>query len=201
PAATAATRGAGDLRGRVAAARADLVDLEFDRRAVVALAVLVAALLEAALRDDAHALRERAGHVLGELAPARRAQEQRLAVLPLVRLTVERAGRGRDREVGDGQAVLRVAQLGVRGEVAHHRDDRLAGHDQASAGAAVVAGDLAAASALRAARFSSSAVCAASRATASSARSTLVRSTASDSFSCRSSSWVAAAFAVKLTTA
>src|SRR5690606_10599200 len=89
----AATRRAGDLRGRVPQARADLIDLELDRGAVVALAVLVAALLEAALRDDAHALRERAGHVLGELPPARRAEEQRLAVLPVVRLPVERARR------------------------------------------------------------------------------------------------------------
>ena len=57
-----------------------------------------------------------------------RAEEQSLAVLPLVRLTVERARSGRDGEVGDCQPVLRVAQLGVGREVAHHGDDGLAGH-------------------------------------------------------------------------
>src|SRR5690606_7035745 len=128
-AATAATAGcAGHLRGRVPQARADLVDLEFDRGALVAVAVVVGALLEAAGRDDAAALRERPGHVLGELAPARRAEEQRLAVLPLVARAIEGAGRRRDREVRDRKTRLRVTQLGVGGEVAHDRDDRLAGH-------------------------------------------------------------------------
>ncbi len=39
---------------------------------------------------------------------------------------------GRDREVRDREAVLRVPQLGVGGEVADDGDDRLAGHQRAS---------------------------------------------------------------------
>src|SRR5690606_25564121 len=90
----------------------------------------VGALLEATGRDDPHPLGERTGHVLGELAPHARAEEQRFAVLPLVGLTVEVARRRGDREVRDGQAVLRVPQLGVCREVAHDRDDGFAGHER-----------------------------------------------------------------------
>ncbi len=55
-------------------------------------------------------------------------QEERLAVLPLVRLTVERAGGRRDGEVRDREPVLRVPQLGVGREVTHDGDDGFAGH-------------------------------------------------------------------------
>src|SRR6185312_7885866 len=67
-AAAAGGRRAGDLCGRVAQRRADLVDLQLDGGAVVALAVLVGALLEPPGRDDAHALGQRARDVLRELA-------------------------------------------------------------------------------------------------------------------------------------
>ncbi len=50
--------GAGDLSGRVAQRRTDLVDLELDGRAVVALTVLVGALAKTTLRDHTHALRQ-----------------------------------------------------------------------------------------------------------------------------------------------
>src|SRR5690606_10030909 len=85
---TAAARSAGDLSRRVTERGADLVDLELDGRALLALARLVGALLQATGRDDPHALRQRTRDVLGELAPHRRAEEQRFAVLPLVRLAV-----------------------------------------------------------------------------------------------------------------
>src|SRR5690606_28171317 len=81
--------GTRDLGGRVAQARAALVDLELDARALLAFLRLVRTLLEATGRDDAAALRQRARDVLGELAPAGRAEEQRLAVLPVVRRAVE----------------------------------------------------------------------------------------------------------------
>src|SRR4051794_34762012 len=116
------------LSGGVAERGADLVDLELDGGALLALARLVGALLQATGRDDTGALRQRAGDVLGELAPHARAEEQRFAVLPLVRLAVEVARRRRDREVRDGESVLRVAQFGISREVAHDGDDRLAGH-------------------------------------------------------------------------
>ena len=47
--------------------------------------------LQAALRDDAHALGQRTRHVLCELAPDGCAEEQRIAVLPLIRRLVEDA--------------------------------------------------------------------------------------------------------------
>src|SRR4051794_22782244 len=133
--ATAATRtsstgglGTRDLSGGVAQRGPDLIDLELHAGALLAFLRLVGALLEAALRDDAGPLGQRTGDVFGELAPDARAKEQGLTVLPLVRLTVERAGSGRDGEVRDCQPVLRVTQLGVGGEVSHHGDDGLAGH-------------------------------------------------------------------------
>src|SRR6478609_7835829 len=87
-----------DLRRRVAQRRADLVDVELDHGALLALAGLVRALLEPSGRDHAHAPRQRLGDVLSRLAPDRAAQEQRLAVLPLVAVAVERARRRGDRE-------------------------------------------------------------------------------------------------------
>ena len=55
---TAAARCTGDLSGRVAERGADLVDLELDGGALLALARLVGALLQATGRDDAGALRQ-----------------------------------------------------------------------------------------------------------------------------------------------
>src|SRR5262249_43447951 len=81
-----------DLGGRVLQGRTDLLDVHLDDCALLALAGLVRALLQPTLRDHAHAPLERLGHVLGRLPPNGAAQEQRLAVLPLVRVAVERAG-------------------------------------------------------------------------------------------------------------
>ena len=78
------------------------VDLQLHDGALLPLAGLVRALSQTALHDDAHALRQRLGHVLRGLAPDRAGEDQRLAVLPLVGLAVERARRGREAEVGDG---------------------------------------------------------------------------------------------------
>src|SRR5690606_17759152 len=127
--ATAAGCGPRDLCRRITQRRTGLVNLQLDRRSVVAVVVLVGTLTQPALRDDAHALRQRACHVLGELPPHRCAEEQRFAVLPLVGLTVERARSRGDGEVRHRQTVLRVTQLGVCGEVPHHGDDGFAGHD------------------------------------------------------------------------
>ena len=66
--------------------------------------------------------------VLRRLAPDGAAQEQRLPVLPLVRVLVEGAGRRRDGEVRDGCPAGGEAQLGVGGEVADHGDDGVACH-------------------------------------------------------------------------
>src|SRR5699024_7453047 len=52
------------LRGGVLEGGTDLVDVQLDAGAVVALTVGEGALLETALRDDAGALLERLGHVL-----------------------------------------------------------------------------------------------------------------------------------------
>ena len=90
-AATAATLGLGDLGRRAAKARTDLVHLHLDHGALLAFLGLVAAGLQPALGDHRGATGERLGDVLRRLAPHRAAHEQRLAVLPLVRLAVERA--------------------------------------------------------------------------------------------------------------
>ncbi|VXB99531.1 hypothetical protein FRIGORI9N_470207 [Frigoribacterium sp. 9N] len=126
--AVAGGRGARHLSGRVTQRGADLIDLELHAGALLALFGLVRALLESALSDDPAALGEAAGHVLAELAPHAGTKEERLAVLPLVRRAVERAGGRRDGEVRDREPVLRVPQLGVTGEVSHHCDDGLASH-------------------------------------------------------------------------
>src|SRR5699024_3529632 len=138
------------------------------------------ALLEAALRDDAGALLERLGHVLRGIAPDGAAQEQRLAVLPLVRLTVEHAVGRRDGERRDRDAGVCDEQLRVGGESAEHRDDGVIRHGCSTApgwGGAV--------------RGSAAADQAASR------RMTLVRMTESASPSWRCSSCAVDAFAGK----
>src|SRR3954453_3449947 len=127
-AATATARGLGDLRRGVAQGRADLVDLELDDRALLALLGVVRAAAQAAADDHTGAAGERLGDVLRRVAPHGAAHEEGLAVLPLVRLAVERAGGGGDREVGDRRARGREPQLGVVGQVADDGDDGLAGH-------------------------------------------------------------------------
>src|SRR5690606_447475 len=102
--------------------------LQFDRGSRLAFLVLVGALTEATLRDHTHALGQRPGHLLGELAPDRCAEEQGIAVLPFVRLTVERAWSACDGEVRHRKPVLRVPQLRVRGQVPDHVDYSFASH-------------------------------------------------------------------------
>src|SRR5215218_8437941 len=130
-AAATAALSLGDLGGRAPQARADLVDLHLEHGALLALLGLEAAGLQPALGDHGGAPGEGLGDVLGSLTPDRAAHEQRLAVLPLVRLTVERARRRGDREVRDRGAGRRETQLGVIRDVADDRDDRVACHGPA----------------------------------------------------------------------
>ena len=109
-------------------AGADLLDVQLVDRALDALAVLVGPLLQPALHDDAHASLERLGDVLRRLTPDRAGEEQAFAVLPLVGLTVEGAGSGRDAELRDRRTGRGEAQLGVVDEIADDRDDGLACH-------------------------------------------------------------------------
>src|SRR5690606_12356332 len=74
------------LRGGVLQRRADLVDLEFHHGSLLPFTGLEGPLHEPALGDDAHALLERFGHVLGCLAPDGAAEEERVTILPLLRL-------------------------------------------------------------------------------------------------------------------
>src|SRR5690606_26462257 len=124
----AGTLAAGDLGRGVAQRRADLVDLHLHDGALLALTGLVGALHEATLHDDAGALGQRLGHVLGGLTPDGATHEQRVAVLPLVALTVELPRRGGHGEVRDRGTRRREPQLGVGGQVPHDGDDGVACH-------------------------------------------------------------------------
>ena len=126
--AAAAAAGLVDLGGGVLQARADLVDLELDHGALLALTGLERTLLEPSADDYARAASQALGHVLGGLPPDVAAKEQRFAVLPLVGLTVEHARRRRDREVRDGRARRRETQFGVGGQVSDNRDDSVTSH-------------------------------------------------------------------------
>src|SRR6266511_4302601 len=110
-----------DLGGREPEARPDLGGDDLDDVAPVAIAVLVAALLEAAGDDDARALRERLAHVLGHLAPAHDVEEAR-RFLPFVGVAVHPASVQRHAEARVGRAARRVAKLGIAGQVAHDGD-------------------------------------------------------------------------------
>src|SRR3954466_637986 len=133
-AAALTTRGTGDLRGGVAEGRADLVDLELDDGALLAFLRVEGALLEPAADDDARTAGQRLGDVLGRLAPDVAAEEQRLAVLPLLRLTVEGPRCRCHGEVGDGSARRREAQFRIGGQVADDGDDGFTGHGQWTSG-------------------------------------------------------------------
>src|SRR4051812_22552904 len=132
--ATAATSAGhpGDLGRGVLQAGADLVDVELHDGALLALAGLVRARLETALRDDAHPLLQGLRDVLRCLAPDRAVEEQRVAVLPLVGLPVEVARRRGDREVRDGRTRRGEPELRVTGQVADNGDDGLASHGRSS---------------------------------------------------------------------
>src|SRR5688500_18274618 len=129
-AATLTAGGLGDLRGGVAQRGADLVDLQLDDGALLAFLGVERTLLEPSADDDPRAAGEGLGHVLRRLPPHVAPEEQRLAVLPLLRLTVEGAGRGRHGEVGHGGTGGREPELRVRRQVADDRDDGFAGHAQ-----------------------------------------------------------------------
>ena len=126
--ATAGAVGAGDLGRGVLQRGTDFFDLDLEDGALLTLAGLVLTRLESALHDDAHAALQRLGDVLRRLAPHRAGEEQRIAVLPLVALLVERAGRRRDPEVRHRGTRGGEAELRVVDEVADDGDDRLACH-------------------------------------------------------------------------
>lgn len=130
------TAGLGDLGRGIAEAGADLVDVQLVDRALDALTVLVGPLLQPALHDDARASLKRLGDVLRRLTPDRAGQKEALAVLPLVRLAVEGAGRGCDAEPRDRRTRGGEAQLGVVDEIADDRDDGLACHGEPLGGCA-----------------------------------------------------------------
>src|SRR5690625_1347348 len=113
-AATAAARGAGDLRGGVPHGGADLVDLHLHHGALLTFTGLERTLHQAALRDHTHALGEGFGHVLRGLAPDRAPHEQRLAVLPLLGLPADLARGGCDGEVRDGRPRGGESQFRIR---------------------------------------------------------------------------------------
>src|SRR5215218_6333377 len=131
--ATAVRRPAGalgprHLGGGVLQRRTDLVDLDLEHGALLALTRLVLTRAQVALHDHAHPLLQRLGDVLRRLPPHRAGQEQRLAVLPLVGLLVERARRRGDPEVGHRGARGRETELRVVDQVADHGDLGVACH-------------------------------------------------------------------------
>ncbi|CCH80415.1 membrane hypothetical protein [Nostocoides japonicum T1-X7] len=127
-AAPAPALGAVDLGRGIPEGRSDLVDLHLDDGALLALLGVEGPGDEPAGHDDAGAAPEGLGNVLGRLAPDRAAHEQRLAVLPLVALAVERPRRRGHGEVRDGCARGGEAQLRVAGQVADEGDDGVACH-------------------------------------------------------------------------
>src|ERR1043165_9091883 len=131
---SAARRVLRDLRRCAGEGRPDLVDVELVHRALHALAVLVGPLLEAALDDDADALGEGLGDVLGGLPPHRAGEEEGVAVLPLAGLLVVDPRGGGDAELGDGGPGRGEAQLGIVDQVADDGDDGLSSHQLVSFG-------------------------------------------------------------------
>src|SRR6266566_3277489 len=112
-----ATAGAGALRlgGRPAQRRGDLVGVDLGHRALLALGGLPGARLEPADDDDAVALGQGLGGVLGQLPPEVDPEEGRLPILP--RVAVADAGGDRNANGGHGGAALGELQLGVVGQV------------------------------------------------------------------------------------
>src|SRR5581483_6240527 len=126
--AAAAAAGLVDLGGRVAKRWADLVDLDLDHGAFLALAGLERALLEPALHDHPRAPSKTLGHVLGGLTPDGAPQEQRLAVLPLPALAVVDPRCRGNGEVRHGRTRRGEPQFGVRGQVSDDGDGGVTSH-------------------------------------------------------------------------
>src|SRR5215208_2863335 len=116
------------LGGRIAQRWADLVHLELDDGAFLALTSLVRALLEPALNDHPRPASEAFGHVLGGLTPDAAPHEKRVAVFPLVALTVKDARRRRDREVGHGRTGRGEPKFRVGGQISDDGDDGVTSH-------------------------------------------------------------------------
>jgi hypothetical protein len=90
-------------------------DLDLDGLTLVAGVVLPAALDELAGHQRPHPLLEGAACVFGIAAPCRAVEEPIVDVLPLA--VVLGAVADRDGEVREGRATLRVAELGIVGDV------------------------------------------------------------------------------------
>src|SRR5690606_27867793 len=108
--AAATTTGLVDLRGGVTQGGTDLVDLEFDDRALLPLAGFVGALLESSAHDDASASGQALGDVLRCFTPDVAAQEERFAVFPLVGVPIEHSRGGRDGEIRNRRSRGRETQ-------------------------------------------------------------------------------------------
>src|SRR5699024_2810281 len=120
------------LRRRVLRRRPDLVHVQLDRRALVALTIRERPLLETALSDDPRPLLERFADVLRRVAPDRTAQEQRLLVLPLPGLPVELPRRRSDRERCDRDTRLGEAQFRIGGQIPDNANDGVVRHQATS---------------------------------------------------------------------
>lgn len=94
-----------------------MVDLDLHALALVAGVVLPAALDELAGHEDPHALLQRVRCVLGDRSPCPAAEEPVVDVLPLA--VVLAAVTDRDGEACEGRATLRVAKLGIVGDVSN----------------------------------------------------------------------------------
>src|SRR5699024_6000256 len=120
-------------RGRVPQAGADLVDVQLEHGATLALLRVEGAGAQSALSDDAGAARQGLCDVLRHLAPGAAPQEEGLPVLPFIGLTVEGPRRRGHGEVRDGCAVRGEPQLRVGSDVPDDGDDCLACHGDSSA--------------------------------------------------------------------
>jgi len=125
----AAARIPRDLRRGVTKRRADLVYVDLEDRTPLAVTRLIAPRPKSPLNDDPHSLLQRLGDVLSSLPPNRAVEEHRIAVAPLVGLTIEGAWCGRDGKVRNRCTRRGEAQLGVSGEVADQRDSGFACHE------------------------------------------------------------------------
>ena len=80
------------LRRRITERWSDLVHGHFDDGTVGTVLGLIGTLLQPALGDDAHALVERLGAMLGHVTPNRATHVKRVTILPLSRLAVVLSG-------------------------------------------------------------------------------------------------------------